>query len=92
MSDDNEPAWYSPDRKPRPPRQRQPPDETLWTAVRQDHVTFECGLWFEGESWGWDVRIFRAGDFLASHRFMLRAQAEAWAQEMKTSILEGWTE
>jgi hypothetical protein len=55
-----------------------------------DHITWFCELRFHGESYGWDARILRAGDFFASHRFVLRAHAEEWANEQRQNIDKGW--
>jgi hypothetical protein len=63
MSDDNEPAWYSPDRKPRPPRQPQPPDAVLWT-IRVDYVEWCSELRFHDIGYlPFEIRIVRDGDF-----------------------------
>jgi hypothetical protein len=88
MSDD-EPAWYSPDRKPPAPRAPRPPDEIFWSIV-VEHVAWTCEFRFCGEDYGWDVRLLRAGDFFGSRRFVLRAAAERWANEQKQHIERGW--
>jgi hypothetical protein len=57
------------------------PGETFWTLV-SDHVIWSCELRFRGEDYGWGARLLRSGDFFASQRFMIRAAAEIWANEM----------
>jgi hypothetical protein len=64
----------------RPSPKPQVPGETIWT-VTHDHVEWSCELRFHGEDYGWDARILRAGDFFASHRFVMRTAAERWANE-----------
>jgi hypothetical protein len=87
MADDER---WQPFGKPHPPAPPVP-GEAIWT-VTHDHIGWSCELRFEGESYGWDARIFRAGDFFGSHRFILRAAAERWANEWKQLIEKGWQE
>ena len=45
---------------------------------------FECELRFHGESYGWEARIFEQGELFTAHgRFVTRAMAVQWAQEMR---------
>jgi hypothetical protein len=86
---DNEPAWYSPDRKPRPPRTSRPPDETLWSIV-VNRVVWSCELRFCGEDYGWDARLTQGGEFFRSHRFVRHDEAERWAAVRRIDIERGW--
>jgi hypothetical protein len=86
MSDDTE--WYSPNRKPPVLKVVTVAGETIWT-ITVDHVEWSCEFRFHGESYGWNVRLLRAGDFFGSHRFILRTAAERWADEQKQLIEKG---
>jgi hypothetical protein len=87
MSDDDE--WYSPNRKPPVRKIVTVPGEVMWT-ITVNHIEWSCEFRFLGEDYGWDVRLLRAGDFFGSHRFILRAAAERWANEQKQQIERGW--
>jgi hypothetical protein len=52
MSDD---AFYSPTYRPPPPRQPRPLEHvwSLWKNGRRK----DCGLYFHGESYGWEVQL-----------------------------------
>lgn len=65
-----EPAWYSPERKPPPPRAPRPPDEVLW-SIAINGVNCPCEVRFDGESYGWDVRLNRSGESFGSHDFVM---------------------
>ena len=60
MSDDDD--WYSPNRKPPVRKVATVPGEVIWT-ITVDHIEWSCEFRFHGESYGWDVRLIRAGDF-----------------------------
>ena len=64
---------------------------SIWSIV-VDGVTWSCEFRFDGESYGWDVRLNRAGEFFASHRFLLRQPAEQWAADQRRDIERGWVE
>ena len=84
-------AWYSPDRKPPTRKAQTVPGEVLWTTM-VDGVEWSCEFRFHGESYGWDARLVRAGEFFASQRFVMRANAERWASEQKQQIERGWVD
>jgi hypothetical protein len=56
-----------------------------------DGVEWSCEFRFHGESYGWDARLVRAGEFFASQRFVMRATAERWATEQRQQIERGWS-
>jgi hypothetical protein len=89
MSDDTE--WYSPNRKPPVRKVVTVPGEVFW-VITVDHVEWCCEFRFHGESYGWDVRLLRAGEFFASRRFILRAAAEQWAHDQRRDIERRWLE
>ena len=80
--------WYSPKRAPRPAATPKP-SERLW-ELRKNHVTWSADLVFCGESWGWDARTWRDGEFSRSHRFLLRADAVRWAERERADIERGF--
>jgi hypothetical protein len=81
--------WYSPDRKPPPPRYYKPATtERLW-ELRKDHVTWSCDLRFHGESYGWESMILRDGELVISQPFILKAAAIGWANEQRGEIERG---
>jgi hypothetical protein len=45
---------------------------------------------FRGESYGWECRVLRDGELFGSRRFLMREQAERWAQAQRTDIERGW--
>jgi hypothetical protein len=71
--------WYSPDRKPPAARTKRAVGELLW-EVYVDHVFWRAEL-FDEQEYGFDVRLFRGGDFFGSHRWENREAAIAWANE-----------
>jgi hypothetical protein len=89
MTDDT--AWYSPDRKPPARKAQTVLREVLWTTI-VDGVEWSCEFRFQGESYVWDARLVRAGEFFASQRFVMRANAECWSTEQKQQIERGWVD
>jgi|SRR5581483_4203253 len=87
MADDTKPAWFAYNAPKRPPRQAKS-GELLFEFVRQhDHKHFRFELRFHGESYGWEVQIFDGGEFLSGRgRFFRRADAIAWAEDMRNTI------
>jgi hypothetical protein len=57
--------------------------------MRIDNVTWAAELLFHGESWGWESRLLRGGEFFGSHRFPLREQAVRWTESRKVDIEKG---
>jgi hypothetical protein len=79
--------WYSPDRKPPPPRQRQP-GERLFEFLR-GHDRFLCELRDDGEH-GIDAQFFVNEQFLCSRRLPTRSLAIVWAKDYRRDIERGW--
>jgi hypothetical protein len=81
--------FYSPNAKPPPPRVSKP-GEPLW-SLRKDGRQITCELRSHSE-YGWEVQLFRDGEFCAGRRFDLRAQAVAHAEQTLRDLeREGWT-
>ena len=85
MSDE---PFYSPNRKPPPPRQPRPPGEPVW-EFRVNHVTWSAELHTEAPH-GWDCHLLRDTDFFASRRFANLDAAIGWANEQRVEIEKGW--
>ena len=64
------------------------PGEPLW-SIRKDHVTWSCELRFHGESYGWEAQSLREGDLHIGRPFLLREQAERWAEQERDWIERG---
>jgi hypothetical protein len=60
--------------------------EILW-EVRSRFHTFTCESFFEGGSNGWMVWILRDGRRISGYRFMQRAQADEFAQSMRSEFV-----
>ena len=76
--------FYSPTRKPPPPRKPQP-GEWLWVLVK-DNATWSCELRDQGE-WSVEAQILLNGELTIGHRFDTKAIAVKWA-EFKRAELE----
>jgi hypothetical protein len=83
MSD--EVPFYSPNAKPRPPRQPKP-GEHLWTLRRSD-----CELRFNGEFYGWECQCLLDGILAYGRRCPLREQALKEAERQRQRLMKiGW--
>jgi hypothetical protein len=47
---------------------------------------------FDEQAYGFDVRLFRSGDFFGSRRWANREAAIVWATEQRGDIEKGWAE
>jgi hypothetical protein len=77
--------WYSPDRKPPPPRQRQP-GEQLFEFLR-GHDRFLCEL--REDPHGIDAQFWLNEEFLCSRRLDTRALAIQWANSLRADYEKG---
>ena len=78
--------WFSPNRLPPQPARVPKPGEPLWAFLRE-HTRWSAELRFHGEvSWGWKAQILREGELVLGKRFLLRAQAVQFAEEIKREI------
>ena len=84
MSDE---PFYSPNRKPPPPRQPQP-GERLFEFIRaSDRAPMSVELRFHGESYGWEAQILERGELLMAHgAFPTKVTAIAWAEAERTAL------
>jgi hypothetical protein len=89
-SDDGDLPFYHPQRRPPAARTQRRPGEEIW-SFHKDHVTWSCELKVQGE-WGVEALILRDGELFASHRHLLREQAERWALEQRAGIERGWVD
>ena len=78
--------WYSPNHKPRPPRQRQPGEQLF--AFLRGHDRFLCELRDDGEH-GVDAQFWVNEEFLYSQRFNARPIAITWATSQRAAIEKG---
>ena len=85
VSDD---AFYRPNHRSPPPRPPTP-GERLW-ELRREHVTWSAEIRFLGESYGWDVRLLRDGEFTMSHHFLLREPTIRCSEDQRHDIERGW--
>ena len=86
MTDD---PWFAPNFRPAPQKAR--PAERLFEFVREsDRAPMSCELRFHGESYGWEAMFLKRGDLFYSRRFILKAEAIAWANCERPSIEKGW--
>jgi hypothetical protein len=90
MDDDD---WYKPNAPQAPPRVPRP-GEPLCAFVRErDKKRFDCELRFNGESYGCEAQIFEQGELFTTHgRFVTRAMAVQWAEEMRNFFEVGGDE
>jgi hypothetical protein len=87
MSD--EVPFYSPNAKPRPPRQPKP-GEHLWT-LRKSDKRIDCELRFHGESYGWECQCLLDGVLAYGRRCPLREQALKEAESQRQRLIsKGW--
>ena len=85
MEDD----WYSPNHVPPTPRTKPRPGELLYEFWREsDHRLIRCELRYHGE-WGVEAQIYEGDWFRSGHRFPTRAEAVAWAEEMRPDLENG---
>ncbi len=82
--------FYSPFRKPPAARTERTVGELLW-EVHVDHLFWRAEL-FDEQAYGFDVRLFRGGEFFASRRLANREAATAWANEQNQQIERGWVD
>jgi hypothetical protein len=61
----------------------------LMSELRKEHVTWSGELLFRGESYGWESRVLRDGELCFSRRFLMREEAERWAQAQRSDIERG---
>ena len=88
MTNDREP-FYSPNRKPDPPRQPKP-GEHLWTFIRGTNQQ-RAELRDFGES-GVELQFYRDDAFVHGHRCETRALARLQAQTIAEAYeMDGWT-
>ena len=79
--------FYSPFRKPPPPRQPKP-GELLFEFVAPDHVRFRCKLrTFNALSV--EAQFYRNEAFLIGRRFYTRALAVQWVEEERKGYERG---
>jgi len=73
--------------QPRAPR----PLEAVWSLTK-DGRTKTCGLYFQGESYGWEVQI-RDGEFLEyGERCLFHERALKLAHELRIELeRDGWS-
>lgn len=50
-------------------------------------IAWSADILFQGESYGWEVRLWRGGDFFASRRFARCDIAERWAENERTDLV-----
>ena len=65
---------------PRLPARQLTHGEPLW-VLRRDGMTWDAGLRFHGEPYGWEAQLFRQGEFAIGRRFDTRALAIQWAEQ-----------
>jgi hypothetical protein len=87
MSDDE--PFYSPTYRPPPPRQPRPL-EHVWSLWKNGRRT-DCGLYFHGESYGWEVQLRDDGFLEFGQRFIFKEAALKLAGELRQDLLcNGW--
>lgn len=64
------------------------PGEEIW-RTRVNHVWWSCELRIHGE-WGVEAQILRDNELVIGQRFILRAQAVAWADEQRRLLERGF--
>ena len=81
--------FYSPKFTLPPPRAPRPL-EPVWSLTK-DGRTKTCGLYFHGESYGWEVQI-RDGEFLEyGERCLFHERALRLANELRADLeRDGW--
>jgi hypothetical protein len=81
--------FYSPNRKPEPPRQLKP-GERVWT-LRKNGRQVDCELRFHGESYGWECQCHYNGELAYGQRFIMKAGALEEAEAQRCRLMrEGW--
>jgi hypothetical protein len=81
MSDE---PFYTPGKKPPPPRQPRPAGEPLWEC-RHNHVTWSAEL-HDQAPYGWDCHLLRDTEFFASRRFDFKEAAIGWGDAQRLEI------
>src|SRR5207247_5829861 len=79
--------FYVPNRPPPVPSPR--PTQRLWSVLRSGEQ-IDAELLGHGES-GWELQLYRRGEFYAGRRFNQRAQAIAYGDLVRGDLeAEGW--
>jgi hypothetical protein len=86
LSDDE--PFYRPTYKPPATRTERTVGELLW-EVHIDHVFWRAEL-FDEQAYGFDVQLFRDGEFFGSRRFANRDAAIGWASQQRADIEKRW--
>jgi hypothetical protein len=87
MKDRRDPH-YTPFGKRQAPRPRDPAD--VIRTLRREGVEWTGELVFRGESYGWESRVLRDRELFNSRRFIQRAPAVDWANELLKNVKRGW--
>lgn len=81
---------YDPFAKP-VPRVERPPELLFDFSRLSDCAPIRCDLKFHGEDYGgWEARFFNRGElFFSRGGFAMKADAVAWAEEMRPTVEKG---
>jgi hypothetical protein len=82
--------FYSPTHERPAARTERTVGELLW-EVHVDQMFWRAEL-FDERAYGFDVRLFRSGDFFASRRLANREAAIAWPNDQRGNIEKGWSD